>query len=177
MSASNKIFLVLITGIILFYIGKYFYLKPKFINGDPVPDFTAETISEERLSLSDFRGNFVLIDFWGSWCKPCRKENPEMVRFYNEYGGKRFIGASRLEVISIGIETNEISWKNAIKKDSLFWPNHIVQLESFKSPIPLKFGVKEIPTKFLLNPDGVIISVNPSFSELRRVMDERIMSN
>lgn len=177
MSTTNKVFLVLIAGIVIFYIARYFYLKPKFINGDPVPNFTTETINGQTIELLSFRGKFVLIDFWGSWCGPCRKDNPDLVRFYIDYKDKNFIGESRLELISIAIETNEQSWKNAIAKDGLSWPNHIVQLESFKSPIAQEFGVREIPTKYLLNPDGMIIAVNPSFSELRRMMDERILSN
>ena len=152
-------------------------MKPKFINGEKIPDFTASLISGESFTLSDLRGDFVLLDFWGSWCGPCRRESPQLVQLYQTYKNQKFINGSAFQMVSIGIETNEKSWKRAIEKDELHWPYHIAEFDNFKSPIALEFGVKEIPTKYLLNPKGEIISVNPSFSELQRILEERIMTN
>lgn len=164
-------------AIILFYVGKHIYMKPKFINGEQIPNFTAPLISGESFTLSSLQGDFVLIDFWGSWCGPCRKENPNLVKLYQSYKNQNFINGAKFQMVSIGIETSEKSWKRAIEKDGLDWPLHIAEFDNFKSPIAKAFGVKEIPTKYLLNPKGEIISVNPSFSELERILDERILTN
>ena len=171
---SNKIFIVLIVGFILYFIGSYFYKKPKFRNGENIPQIEANLIDGSPFNIKDLSGKYVLIDFWGSWCPPCREENPAIVELYKKYNKQKFKNADGFEIVSIAIETNEKRWKSAISKDNLDWPYHIVQLDRFKSPLPKEFGVREIPTKYLLNEKGQIISVNATVEVLDNLLAQRI---
>lgn len=171
---TNKLFLVLIAGFILYFIGSYFYKKPKFRNGEDIPVIEANLIDGSTFNIKSLSGKYVLVDFWGSWCPPCRQENPGLVKLYDKYHGQKFKKADDFEIVSIAIETNEDRWKSAIIKDNLNWPYHIVQLDRFKSPIPKEFGVREIPTKYLLNEKGQIIAVNPSVEMLDQLLTQRI---
>jgi thiol-disulfide isomerase/thioredoxin len=172
---GQKLWVILIAILILAYVGKYFYKKPKFSNGENIPAFEAQLINGDKFSLSDLSGKYVLIDFWGSWCGPCRKENPALVELYKEFNGKKFENATDFEIVSIAIETNEKSWKRAIEKDGLFWPYHIPQMDRFKSPIVRQFGVREIPTKYLLNEKSEIIAVNLSIDEIAKMLKNRLI--
>lgn len=170
-----NILLVLVIGLL---IGKHFYMKPRFIQGESTPDFTATTLGGENFRLSSLKGNYVLLDFWGSWCGPCRVENPGLVQLYARYGAARFKDAEGFHIVSIGIEDNEARWRRAIEQDGLSWPYHILDLASslrfFNSEIAAVFGVKQLPTKYLLNPKGQIIAVNPSVQELARLLEEKM---
>jgi len=149
-------------------------MKPKFRNGEDIPTIEAELLNGDRFNIEQLKGKYVLVDFWGSWCGPCRKENPALVALYNKYNGQKFAKASGFEVVSIAVETEQDKWKRAIVKDGLSWPYHIVQLERFSSPIVKEFGVREIPTKYLLNEKGQIISVNATMDVLDRLLADRI---
>ena len=156
--------------------GKYFYFKPKYINGELAPDFETMLITGEDFQLSDLRGNYILLDFWGSWCGPCRQENPQVVRLHDKYNKTRFKDADGFKVVSVAIETNEKRWKSAIEKDRLMWKHHIGEFERFKSEIASKYGVKESPTKYLISPDGYIVGVNQPISEIDSFLGKRVKS-
>ena len=174
----NTILNILLAGMIALFIGRYFYKQPSFVNGELTPDFTATTITGEQLQLSSLRGNYVLLDFWGSWCGPCRQENPGLVQLYDKYQNTSFQQAESFVVVSIGIEENESRWRRAIERDGLHWPHHILDtatsLRFFDSELAQQFGVKQVPTKYLLNEKGLIIAVNPSVKELDRLLGERV---
>ena len=174
----NTILNILLVGMIALFIGRYFYQQPRFVNGESTPDFTATTITGEQLELSSLRGNYVLLDFWGSWCGPCRQENPRLVQLYDKYQNTSFQQAESFVVVSIGIEENESRWRRAIERDGLHWPHHILDkassLRFFDSELAQQFGVKQVPTKYLLNEKGLIIAVNPSAEELDRLLGERV---
>lgn len=167
---TNILFGLAITG----FIGYKIYIMPKYGDGEKVPSFTTTLISGKSFSLEDIKGQYVLLDFWGSWCGPCRAESPDLVKLHQNYYGKNFKDANGFEIVSVAIETNESRWKNAIKKDQLNWPHHIVQLDRFDGPIAKQYGVKEIPTKYLLDTDGSVLMVNPSFSELDEFFKEHM---
>jgi len=156
------------------FIGYKIYQSPKFSDGEIAPGFQAELIDGKSFSLSDLNGSYVLLDFWGSWCGPCRKESPDLVKLHSTFNGKAFSDAKGFEVVSIAIETNEARWKKAIQSDKLNWPHHIVQLDRFSGTIAKEYGVREIPTKYLLDTKGEILMVNPSFKELHSFFNERI---
>jgi len=170
----NKILNILLIIIIFAYAGYYFYKKPKYANGEKAPQFSATLIDGSSFELKDLEGSYVLIDFWGSWCGPCRKENPDLVSLYNEFKDASFKDAQGFKMVSIAVETNERRWKAAIDKDQLNWKYHIAQLERFKSPIVSQYGVKEIPTKYLLNQKGEIIGVNLSAYEIAEMLRRRM---
>ena len=169
----SKVLNVILAVIAIGFIAYTVYKLPKFDNGEKPPTFTADLVDGSSFDLEDMKGHYVLLDFWGSWCAPCRRENPAIVALHNEFSGQQYTDATGFEVVSIAIERNENRWKSAITKDKLDWKYHIAQLERFDSPIAQLYGVKEIPTKYLLGPGGDIISVNASPAEIASYLREK----
>lgn len=168
----DRLVLVLIIAVAGIYIGKYFYQKPQFVNGQKALDFKALTISNQDFQLSDLKGNYVLLDFWGSWCGPCRMENPQWVKLNNRYAGQKLPKAQGFHMVSIAIERNAESWKRAIEYDGLNWPLHILDQTSsmkfFNSPIATLYKVRALPSNYLIDPQGMIIGVNVSPEEVEK---------
>jgi len=159
--------LILPLLILIGYLGyTYIYKAPKYSAGDTTEEISAVLRDGSPFTLSDLHGKYVLLDFWGSWCGPCRRESPDLVRLNNEMKGKTFAKASGFEIVSVGIESSEKSWNAAIKRDQLDWKYHIIQTERFNSPLPLLYKVREIPTKYLLDTNGEVILVNPTFDQI-----------
>ena len=125
-----------------------------------VPDIVSKTPEGGDLSLSELRGKYVLVDFWASWCGPCRKENPNVVRLYKKYRKKNFT------VFSVSLDQEGANWKQAIQKDELIWPNHVSDLMGWNSAVVTLFNIQGIPYTVLVNPEGKIIGVNLRGQEL-----------
>lgn len=122
--------------------------------GKEAPDLVFPNPMGETIKLSDLRGKIVLLDFWASWCKPCRAENPNVVRMYNQYKEKGF------EVFSFSLDQDPTRWKNAIQQDGLIWPNHASDLQQWNTAaIPL-YGFRGIPYTVLIDKNGKIIETN-----------------
>lgn len=162
-NASYLVPIILLLGY-LFY--EHVYKAPKYNSGEPVDQIEAVLIDGTTFTLSDLLGKYVLVDFWGSWCPPCRIENPELVQLYHSTREQSFAKADGFEILSIGIESSESSWKKAIERDRLTWKYHIIQKERFMSPLAKLYSVKEIPTKYLLDTNGIVLLVNPTFGEI-----------
>jgi thiol-disulfide isomerase/thioredoxin len=167
--ALNIILVLLILGL----IANYLYRKPKFSESEMAPLFEATLIDGSSFALERLRGDYVLLDFWGSWCGPCRRENPGLVQLYDKYGERTLKDGSSFHIVSIALEKSEERWKNAIAKDGLDWPFHIGQMERMKSSLALKYGVREIPTKYLLGKDGQVVGVNMNNREIDQWLSER----
>lgn len=170
----NTVSMFLLLVVIAVFVGRYLYFQPKFINGETAPNFSAETLDGERFALDKLEGNLVLIDFWGSWCPPCRAENPSLVALYQKYHGKAFKKAKNFEIVSVGIERNDQRWKNAIQRDQLNWPHHVMDTTKnykfFDGEISSAYGITQVPTKYLVNEKGVIIRVDPSIEDLDKIL-------
>lgn len=170
--------IVLLVG---FFAGKHFYMQPKFINGEVAPAFTGQTLKGETVALSDFKGKYVLLDFWGTWCMPCRKEIPDLKKMYDSFHDKKFKDASNFEIISIALEKEgtEARLQKAVQSLQLNWDYHIFDgVTNFKfldAKISSEaYGVKEVPTKYLINPDGYIMGVNLPFDQMEEMLTKRL---
>jgi len=136
------------------------YLENKPINiGDNYIDIEAKNNLNKVVKLSELKGNYILLDFWASWCGPCRQENSNLLRLYKKYNKKGF------EIYSFSTDNNKESWEKAVKKDSIFWTSVIDENGSYSTMSAL-YNVRAIPTSFLINPEGKIISKNLRGQEL-----------
>ena len=171
-------FPLLLAIVAFFYIGKYFYMQPKVINGEDAPRITGELLDGSAFDLKELKGQYVLVDFWGSWCAPCLKEIPGLKKIHNKYKDASFKEAKGLNIVSVAIERDKKRWVNAVQRTGMNWPHHLVDLTtSFKflnSPIAQEFGVKQVPSKFLLDEQGRIIGVNQSIEELDAFLEKRL---
>jgi len=122
--------------------------------GSIAPELNFPDPNGEVISIESLRGNYVLIDFWASWCRPCRAENPNVVKLYNEYKSKGFT------VLSVSLDRDKNRWLSAIKQDNLYWPNHVSDLKQWKSEAVKTYGFTGIPFTVLLDPEGKIIAKN-----------------
>ena len=130
------------------------------------PEILLNDYNGKPIALSSLRGKIVLIDFWASWCAPCRKENPNVVRTYEKYKDKGFT------IYSVSLDENKDAWMKAITADNLSWPNHVSDLEGWNSDVVREYNVTAIPAAFLLNKDGKIIGENLRGSELEKKLQE-----
>mgnify|MGYP001163507588 CR=1 FL=1 len=150
------------------YLAVQMYKAPALAVSTIAPDFTAYFSEKDSFRLSDTDGKIRILHFWGSWCGPCRSHNPELVDVYRKYGS-----SNELTIISIGIETKEKSWLRAREQDKLNWPIHVSSFERFNDPIARLYGVREIPTIYVIGPDRKIIMVNPNHVELGNLLSKR----
>jgi len=149
------------------------YRIPGQSQGSMAPNFVGYLPDGDLLRLSDFKGQLVLLDFWGSWCGPCRQHNQKLVPIYKKYQGIKFQDESSFTVLSVGIETNKKRWLAAIKKDNLEWPNHVSDIKRLEDHVALAYGIKEIPNTFLIDGTGKIIGVNLSIEKLDEILAKR----
>lgn len=142
--------------------------------GDIAPELEYENPIGEKMKLSSLRGELVLIDFWASWCGPCRKENPNIVEAYKKYTKKMFKNGKGFEVFSLSLDSKREAWVKAINEDELFWEYHVSDLGGWQSEGSNKYGIRSIPSNVLINGNGIIIARNLKGASLGRFLENQI---
>jgi thiol-disulfide isomerase/thioredoxin len=137
----------------------------KVYTGQTAIEISQPSPDGNTISLSSLQGKIVLVDFWASWCGPCREYNPTLLNIYNKYHDKGF------EIYSVSLDKDLRKWKKAIKKDNLTWI-HVSDLKGWDSRPAADYGVEAIPASVLLDKDGKIIAVNPEGSSLEKKLKE-----
>ncbi len=154
-------------GYQIYQIEQQFDQHQMYLSGTvPAPEIEMAKPNGEIMKLSDLRGKVVLVDFWASWCTPCRRENPNVVRLYNKYKNKGFT------IFSVSLDDNAEAWTAAIAKDNLSWPNHVSDLKAWESPVIQAYGFSGIPFTALLNEEGKYIGIGLRGEELEQKLKE-----
>ena len=153
MKSSSFLFIGLLAA--LFYLSFTFENNEDNTKKGIAPEIELVSPKGKKIKLSDLKGKFVLIDFWASWCGPCRVENPNVVEAYKKYRKGKFKNGKGFEVFSVSLDREVEAWKNAIKIDHLDWSTHGIDSEGKASE---SYGVNSIPSAFLIDGDGNIIA-------------------
>lgn len=146
-------------------IESYLTLYNPVTVGDTANDFTQLAVDGQNVSLSDYKGKYVLLEFWGSGCGPCRKENPNLVKLYEKYKALGF------EILGVSLDGSREQWEKAIEKDKLLWTN-VSDLKGSYNEAALMYGVSYIPKNYLIDPQGVIIDEDLRGEDLKVKLEE-----
>lgn len=153
--------LILLTIALAVHNGMYAqYENTKIKIGTVAPELKLINPANDTLRLSDlYKKRIILLDFWASWCGPCRRANPRLVALYAKYNGKKIRGAKKgLEIVSVSLDREKDPWIKAIAKDSLYWPYHMSDLGGWNSVAAKEYGTNYIPQAFLIGSDGMVIA-------------------
>ena len=141
--------------------------------GDKAPKLSYNNPNGEQMSLSNIKNKLILIDFWASWCKPCRRENPNLVDAYKKYNKTKFKDGNGLEIYSLSLDQKQEAWVKAINQDQLFWEYHVSDLGGWQSEGSQKYGIRSIPSNILINTKGIIIAKNLQGKALHTFLDSQ----
>ncbi|MBQ0015732.1 MAG: TlpA family protein disulfide reductase [Bacteroidales bacterium] len=141
-------------------------LKTSVVAGMDAPDIAMKDMTGKIRKLSDLRGKIVLLDFWASWCGPCRKENPNVVSLYKKYHAQGF------DIYSVSLDKSKDAWAKAIAEDGLEWENHVSDLSGWSSTGGKTYGISSVPSTVLIGKDGKIIARNLRGGELAAKLKE-----
>ena len=132
--------------------------------GENMPTFTLLDVNNNKVSSSSFKQKYILVDFWASWCAPCRLGNKKLVQLY------KTIDKNKIDIIGISLDTDKLKWNKAIKKDKIEF-TQLIDPKGFDAKTAIQFGVEELPSKFLFNEKGILIAINPTEEEIIKYLN------
>lgn len=171
MKLISKSIVVFLTALVLISATNVSYINSsKFVGdlkvGDKAPELVFNDPEGNPIALSSLKGKIVLIDFWASWCMPCRMENPNVVRIYQKYKDSKFKNANGFTVYSVSLDHAKGAWLKAIEKDKLEWKNHVSDFVGWGSEAANVYKVIKLPSTFLIDNEGTILAKDLKGEEL-----------